>query len=104
MCVVVLPDVVSLHTCDEAGDQQGQDQHLEHSHEQFPWEGEVLHLAVRQVERAHGKAQDYTWKTNDSFVHVLLELYSCIHRHQPEIFIISIPHRRNCHDRVMIIL
>ena len=62
----------SLRTCDEAGDQQGQDQHLEHSHEQFPREGEVFHLAVGQFVWAHGEAQDYTWKEKDLLLCVIM--------------------------------
>lgn len=46
-------------TCDEAGDQQGQHQHLEHPHEQLPREGEVLHLSVGHLIGPQGEAQYY---------------------------------------------
>lgn len=65
------PDV---HTCDEAGDQQGQHEHLKHSHQQFSGEREELDFTVRHVVRPQGESQDYAcsehhmWQRSQNFV------------------------------------
>lgn len=53
-------------TCDEAGDDQRQDEHLQHPHEDFSGKGDhseggaVRHLHVAQQHPKHG-AHDNTW-------------------------------------------
>lgn len=42
-------------TCDQAGDNEGQHQHLQHSHEQLTREREVLDLTVGELVRAQSK-------------------------------------------------
>lgn len=51
----------NFHTCDKTGDQQGQHQHLEHSHQQLSREGEELDIAVGHVVGTQGETQDYTY-------------------------------------------
>lgn len=44
-------------TCDKAGDNEGQHQHLQHPHEQLTRKREVLDLAVGELVWAQGKRQ-----------------------------------------------
>lgn len=50
---------INIHACDETGNQQGQHQHLKHSHQQLSREGEEFHITIRHVVRPQGKSQDY---------------------------------------------
>lgn len=45
-------------TCDQAGDNERKNQHLEHAHQQLAGEGEVLDLAIGQLVRPERKRQD----------------------------------------------
>lgn len=53
--------LLNIHTCDKTGNQQGQHQHLEHSHQQLPREGEELHFAVGHLVGTQAEAQDDTY-------------------------------------------
>lgn len=44
-------------TCDQAGDNEWQHQHLQHPHEKFSRKREVLDLAVGKLVRSQGKGQ-----------------------------------------------
>lgn len=55
---------IKFHTCDETGNQQGQHQHLKHSHQQLSREGEELDIAVGHLIRPQGKSQDYACINN----------------------------------------
>ena len=50
------PSLGSL-TCDQAGDNERQHQHLQHPHEELSREREVLDLAVAELVWAQGKGQ-----------------------------------------------
>lgn len=53
------PFLEKIHTCDETGNQQRQNQHLEHSHQQFSRKGEELDVSIRHVITPQAKPQDY---------------------------------------------
>lgn len=44
-------------TCDQAGDDEGQDQHLEHPHQQLSREGEIFDVPDGQLVRTQGESQ-----------------------------------------------
>lgn len=48
----------ALLTCNQARDNERKNQHLEHTHQQLSWEGEILDLAIGQLVGPKGKCQD----------------------------------------------
>lgn len=44
-------------TCDQAGDNEWQHQHLQHPHEELSRKRKVLDLAIGELVRAQGKGQ-----------------------------------------------
>lgn len=48
----------SILTCNQAGDDERENQHLEHTHQQLAREGEILDLAIGQLVGPEGKCQD----------------------------------------------